>query len=88
MTELPLNIDRPLLNMSDIQKWKEEKSRLEAEMKELQEQLSAINKKLEAAYLFLPSDVREKQATIPKTSGTPTSILPARKPMTCRITSC
>ena len=69
MTELPLNIDRPLLNMSDIQKWKEEKSRLEAEMKELQEQLSAINKKLEAAYLFLPSDVREKQATIPKTSG-------------------
>ena len=64
MTELPRNTDLPLLTMSDIQRWREDKSRLEAQVKELQEQLSAINKKLEAASLFLPSDVRVPNATI------------------------
>lgn len=69
MTELPLGDGHPLLTMRDIERWREEKVQVEDEIRKLQERLSAISRKLDAASLFLPPEAREQDVPIPATSA-------------------
>jgi hypothetical protein len=47
--QMAFDYDRPLLTMRQVKEWQEEKSRLEMQIAALQQELAAINKKLDAA---------------------------------------
>lgn len=69
MKELPLGDDQPLLTMRDIERWGKERAQVEVEIEELQERLLIINRKLDAATLFLPPKAQEQAVPIPPTTA-------------------
>ena len=75
--------DHPLLTMRDIERWREEKAQVEAEIKELQERLSNINRKLDAAHLFLPPENQEQFVPIP--ASTPDQVEAESLPLAIRM---